>query len=197
MYPESPHVKELRRTATFCIPGLLIWHKAKNGESKMKSTINKLACIVMALTLITGIFTGCKGGNTKFFLRNDISMREKYGSLPAEGTTGDLEYRILGKDEYHCSEKTAGFYVDSLEQPDSPLFLVVTSGNKKTDCHDIDFVDMGYDGSTLWILVREADGTGSKYEKPYVPCCAAVFNRLPSDIRVYDETGKEYKNVFE
>lgn len=161
----------------------------------MNSLIRKILCAVMALTLITGIFTGCSSNDTQFFLPNDISLKTQLGSLPDKGTVGDIEYRILSKDSYSCNEKDSGYYIDQLEQLDSPYFIVITSGTKTTDGAKISIVDLGWDGTTLHILVQEKDASGDDFVSPYSPCCVLKVNELPADIQIHDNNGKVFNLI--
>ena len=68
----------------------------------MNSLIRKILCVVMSLTLITGIFAGCSRNDTQWYIANDISLKTQYGSLPDQGTVGDIEYRILPKESFGC-----------------------------------------------------------------------------------------------
>ena len=161
----------------------------------MKSLIKKIACVLMAFTLITGIFTGCSKSDTQWFLANDISLKTQLGSLPDKGTVGDIEYSILSKDSYSCNEKDSGYYIDQLEQLDTPYFIVITSGSKTTEGAEISIVDLGMDGTTLQILVEEKDASLGKFVSPYSPCVVLEVNKVPAEVVIHSTTGKEFKHI--
>ncbi len=165
----------------------------------MNGTIIKITCAIVTLTLISCIFSGCSAadssGDTEWFLANRVSLKEKYGTLPDEGTVGDLEYRILDKNSYSCDESRSGYYIDMPKQQDSPYYIVVTSGTRRTEGADITIVDLGMDESTLQILVRETDGSNGASALPYSPCCVLEVNRLPEDIEVYGKTGRRFNSL--
>lgn len=161
----------------------------------MNSLIRKILCVVMTLTLITGIFTGCHSGDTKWYLANDISLKTQYGALPEQGTVGDLEYRICPQDAFSCYRKECGYYIDQLEQLDTPYFIVITSGSKTTEGAEISIVDLGMDGTTLQILVEEKDASLGKFVSTYSPCVVLEVNKVPAEIVIHSTTGKEFKHI--
>ena len=161
----------------------------------MNSLIRKILCVVMALTIITGIITGCSSSDTQYFLANDISLKTQLGSLPDKGTVGDIEYSILSKDSYSCNEKDSGYYIDQLEQLDSPYFIVITSGSKTKAGAEISIVDLGMDGTTLQILVKEKDASKGDFVSPYSPCCVLEVNEAPSDIQIHNTNGKVFNPI--
>ena len=131
----------------------------------------------------------------KRFLANDISLKTQLGSLPDKGTVGDIEYSILSKDSYSCNEKDSGYYIDQLEQLDSPYFIVITSGSKTKAGAEISIVDIGMDGTTLQILVKEKDASKGDFVSPYSPCCVLEVNEAPSDIQIHNINGKVFNPI--
>lgn len=163
----------------------------------MNRLIRKIACVVMALTMITGIFTGCSSGGTEYFLDNRISLKEQNGSLPDIGTVGDIQYSILEQNSFSTHEKEFGYYIDTLEQLDSPYFIVITSGPTKYERAEISIVDLGMDGSTLHILVSEKDGTSGPSGSTFSPTCALEVDHLPEDIQIHGKDGKVFNLIEE
>lgn len=70
----------------------------KNAELTVKATA-------------TGVFTGCSSGDTEWFLENKISLKEQNGSLPEEGTGGDIQYKILEKGALSTHASESGYYI--------------------------------------------------------------------------------------
>ena len=72
---------------------------ASKGELKMNKLIKKIACAVMAFTLIAGVFTGCKTNkankNSKpaqtVAMPAFTSVKDQSGELAVQGTVGDME----------------------------------------------------------------------------------------------------------
>lgn len=154
----------------------------------------KLLYTLIALTLVASLFTGCSGesGDTQWFLDKRISLAEKYGTLPAEGQVGSLNYSILEKDSYSCRKSQAGYYVDMLEEPGSPYFIVITLGSKEDE--DVEIVDLGMDGSTLQILIAKKDSS-DKSDSKSSPCCVLKLDSMPDDIVIHDKNGASYKLI--
>ena len=149
----------------------------------------------MALTLIAGVFTGCSKGDTTFVLNNSISWKAQNGSLPETGTVGDIEYTIHQVEPYNAHMDKCGYYIDMLEQLDSPYFIVITSGSKTKAGAEISIVDLGMDGTTLQILVKEKDASNGDFVSPYSPCCVLEVNEAPSDIQIHNINGKVFNPI--
>ncbi len=160
----------------------------------MKKLTRKLACVMMALMLLAGVLTGCSTeSDTQWYLHKSISLQEKYGTLPKEGTVGNLDYRILEKGAFSCYESEAGYYIDMLEEPDSPYFIVITLGSKANDA--VEIVDLGMDGTTLQIVIAHADAAGDESDSKSSPCCVLQVNQMPGSIEIHDRNGRTYELI--
>ena len=95
----------------------------------------------------------------------------------------------------NCNEKDSGYYIDQLEQLDSPYFIVITSGSKTKAGAEISIVDLGMDGTTLQILVKEKDASKGDFVSPYSPCCVLEVNEWPSDIQIHNINGKVFNPI--
>ena len=161
----------------------------------MNRLIRKIASAVMALTLTAGIITGCSSSDTKFFLENRISLKEQNGSLPDQGTVGDIQYRILEQNSFSTNKSKFGYYIDTLDQPDSPYYIVITLGPTTYERAEISIVDLGMDESTLHILVRETDVTSGPTCSTFSPTCVLEVDHLPENIQINGETGKIFNLI--
>ena len=146
------------------------------------------------INTLVSLFTGCSGesSDTQWFLDKRISLAEKYGTLPAEGQVRSLNYSILEKDSYSCRKSQAGYYVDMLEEPGSPYFIVITLGSKEDE--DVEIVNLGMDGSTLQILIAKKDSS-DKSDSKSSPCCVLKLDSMPDDIVIHDKNGASYKLI--
>jgi len=164
---------------------------------KMNRMIRKIACAVMVLTLIAGVFTGCKANiaATTAALPDYTSVKDTSGSLPGKGTVGDMEYSILSKDQYGCYNKDRGYYIDMLEQLDSPYFIVITTGTQTTGGADIEISDFGMQGSTLVIVVEETKASGEKYTGLECPCAVLEVDHMPAEILIVSTTGEQFNPI--
>ena len=166
----------------------------EKGELKMNKLIKKIACAVMAFTLIAGVFTGCKAKTavTTAELPGFTSVKDPSGNLPAKGTVGDMAYTILEKEHYGCYNKSRGYYIDQLEQLDSPYFIVITSGTQTATGADVKITDFGMQGSTLVIVVEETKASGEKYKGLDCPCAVLEVDHLSADLLIVSTTGDQF-----
>ena len=170
----------------------------KKGDMKMNKLIKKIACAVMAFTLIAGVFTGCKADkktSETVALPSFTSVKDPSGNLPEKGTVGDLEYRIMRNDQFGCYNKARGYYIDQLEQLDSPLFIVISGGTQTRTGADITITDFGMQGSTLVIVVEETKANGEKYKGLECPCAELELNDMPADLLIVNTTGEQFEKI--
>ena len=162
----------------------------------MKQLIKKIAVLGIALTLIAGVFTGCKSSKTAettVELPSFTSVKDQSGELPTSGQIGDMEYRILTTAEYgNPVTKDRGYFIDQLEQLDSPYFIVITSGIKHNKGNEIEIVDFGMQDSTLVIVVKEKDGISDDFAGMNSPCATLEVDHdhYPENILVVTTTGE-------
>ena len=164
----------------------------------MNKLIKKIACAVMALTLITGVLTGCKANNSKSSkvdIPSFTSVKNDSGELPSQGTVGDIEYKMLSKEQFGCYNKDRGYYIDQLEQLDTPYFIVISAGTHTASGADIKISDFGMNGSTLVIVVEEYKESGTEYEGLYCPCAALEVNRVPADLLIISTAGEHFEKI--
>jgi hypothetical protein len=178
---------------------------ASKGELKMNKLIKKIACAVMAFTLIAGVFTGCKTNkankNAKpaqtVAMPSFTSVKDPSGELAVQGTVGDMEYTLLTDEQMGCYNKDRGYYFDQLEQLDSPLFVVISAGTQTQEGGDLTIVDLGMQGSTLVIIVEETKASGDKFTGLECPCAALELKGAPADIQVQivSTEGEEFEHI--
>ena len=164
----------------------------------MSKLIKRIACAVMTFTLITGIFTGCKTiktASTTVALPSYTSVKDQSGTLPEKGTVGDIEYTIMKKEQFGCYNKDRGYYIDQLEQLDSPYFIVISGGKHLAADADIEISDFGMQGSTLVIVVEEIKGSGEKNKELDCPCAVLEVNDMPQDLLIVSTTGKQFEKI--
>lgn len=159
----------------------------------MKRWIRKAACAVMAVTLIAGMFTGCKAKAGA--MPDYTSVTEQQGGLPEKGTIGDMEYRVLGKGQMGSYNKPRGYYFDQLEQLNSPLFIVISAGTQTRKGGELKIKDLGLQGSKLVIVVEETKAAGEKYTGLDCPTAALELDHAPSEILIVSTKGEEFKKI--
>jgi len=169
----------------------------------MNTMIKKIACAGIALMFVLGAFTGCKSGNSNTKAKQTValpsftSVKDPDGSLAKKGTVGNIKYEILGKENYGTQEKKRGYYVDQLEQMDSPYFIVVTAGSDVDEGTDIKIVDLGMQGSKLVIVVEESFNPDEAVKRPKTPCCVLEVDHdhMPGEILIVSTSGEEFKSI--
>ncbi|MBQ6016445.1 MAG: hypothetical protein IJL19_01030 [Clostridiales bacterium] len=168
----------------------------------MNRMIKKIACAVMAFTLIAGVFTGCKTNkNSKsaqtVAMPSFTSVKDQSGNLAVQGTVGDMEYTLLTDEQMGCYNKDRGYYFDQLEQLDSPLFIVISAGTQTRTGGDLTITDFGMQGSTLVIIVEETKATGDKFKGLECPSAALELKGAPADIQVQivSTEGEEFEQI--
>ena len=173
----------------------------RKGELKMNKLIKKIACAVMAFTLIAGVFTGCKKTNNAakptVAMPSFTSVKDQSGNLPVKGTVGIMEYTILTDEQMGCYNKDRGYYFDQLEQLDSPLFVVISAGTQTQEGGDLTIVDLGMQGSTLVIVVEETKASGDKFTGLECPCAALslVGATANIDVQIVSTEGEEFEHI--
>ena len=163
----------------------------------MNKLIRKIACAVMAVTLIAGVFTGCKANKaaSTTALPSYTSVKDPSGDLPEKGTVGDMKYTIMKKEQFGCYNKDRGYYIDQLEQLDSPYYIVISGGTQTRTGADITISDFGMQGSTLVIVVEETKASGEKFTGLECPCAELEVDHMPEDLLIVSTTGEQFGHI--
>lgn len=177
----------------------------------MHKGLRTALCATLAFAVIAGI-AGCTltpsqpantNGTTQAttaatYSQNYKSVKEdNNGSLPEKGQVGNMKYEILGKDSYgNLMEKTKvrGYYVDQLEQLDTPYFIVIYSGKKTTGGYDVKIVDLGLNDEELIITVEETSPAkdASVTQAIDYPFCVLKLDQMPKDFKIVNTNGDEF-----
>ena len=162
----------------------------------MNHLIRRIACAVMAFTLMAGVFTGCKANKTsKVDLPQFTSVKDAEGNLPEKGKINDMEYSILSKDQFGCYNKDRGYYIDMLEQLDSPYFIIISAGKEAPSGTDIRIADFGMKDSTLVIVVEEYMDSKAEYKDLNCPCAVLEVTQMPADLLIVSTTGEQFNAI--
>ena len=162
----------------------------------MNRLIRRIACAVMAFTLMAGVFTGCKANkNSKVDLPQFTSVKDAEGNLPEKGKINDMEYSILSKDQFGCYNKDRGYYIDMLEQLDSPYFIIISAGKEAPSGTDIRIADFGMKDSTLVIVVEEYMDSKAEYKDLNCPCAVLEVTQMPADLLIVSTTGEQFNAI--
>ena len=162
----------------------------------MNHLIRRIACAVMAFTFMAGVFTGCKANKTsKVDLPQFTSVKDAEGNLPEKGKINDMEYSILSKDQFGCYNKDRGYYIDMLEQLDSPYFIIISAGKEAPSGTDIRIADFGMKDSTLVIVVEEYMDSKAEYKDLNCPCAVLEVTQMPADLLIVSTTGEQFNAI--
>ncbi len=167
----------------------------------MNKLIKKIACAGIVLMFVLGAFTGCKSGKTgaenTVNLPAYTSVKDPDGNLAQNGKAGEIEYKILSKSSYGTYEKKRGYYVDQLEQLDSPYFIVTTAGSKSEDGTEINIVDLGMQDGKLVIVVEETVNSKDNSSIDGTPCCVLEVdhNHMPSEFLIVSTSANSAKTA--
>ena len=162
----------------------------------MNRLIRRIACAVMAFTLMAGVFTGCKANKTsKVDLPQFTSVKDADGNLPEKGKINGMEYSILSKDQFGCYNKDRGYYIDMLEQLDSPYFIIISAGKEAPSGTDIRIADFGMKDSTLVIVVEEYLDSKAEYKDLNCPCAVLEVTQMPADLLIVSTTGEQFNAI--
>ena len=126
------------------------------------------------------------------------SVKEYYnGEVPDKGVLGEYEFELSDQYSSPLMIKERGYYVDTLEEPDAPYFIVICAGEKNTGGYGIKITDIGLQDGELWITVEETSpAPGDIVTQAFTyPCCVLKLNKLPPKFYVIDNSGKVLSDV--
>lgn len=145
-------------------------------------------CLLMAVLLVFGM-TGCnKASNT-----SEVPLQPE---IAPDGQVGRYHYSITKNTDYFQKSETAGYYIDTLDQPNAPYFVFITSGKKSKGGYGVEVTGIDLDeADNMTITVqfinpasKEAATKGTTY-----PVTMVSLDRLPSDITVETTDGSILK----
>lgn len=155
-----------------------------------KGQIKRAMCVLMLCALALSALTGCSsGGSGDYALDKSISLKEQNGSLPDKGTVGSYDY-VIHNDDNTIYNAKAGYYIDMLDQMDSPYFYRITLGSKAKKI--VKIIDIGMDGSTLKVLIDVVGSSDNSLAKNEAQCCVLELKTQPKNIDIRDTKGRKY-----
>ena len=136
-------------------------------------------CFIMAAVLALGMAGCTKNSNTTQVALQPVIERE--------GNVGGYHYTVEENTSYFRKNETAGYYLDTLDQPNAPYLVFITSGEKKTSGYGVEVTGINVDANdymTITVQFTEPDSKSSvKKEKTY-PTTTVTLDKMPSDITV-------------
>ena len=126
------------------------------------------------------------------------SVKEYYnGEVPDKGVLGEYVFELSDQYSSPLMIKERGYYVDTLDEPNAPYFIIICAGEKNTGGYGIKVIDIGLQDGELWITVEETSpAPGDIVTQAFTyPCCVLKLNKLPPKFYVIDNSGKVLSDV--
>ncbi len=128
-------------------------------------------------------------------------------SYIAEGTVGDYTYEIesnfADNKKYYLDDlKNRCWFADSLDEPNAPLWIIISSGEKHSGGYDIGVVDITEEDGTIVITVGETSPSPDEptTEEMTTPNVTVRFeygtSGTPKDIKVVNTDGVEIPSAY-
>lgn len=114
--------------------------------------------------------------------------------IPAKGTVGGYEYSIYGGAEYFQVSKIPGYYMDMLDQPNSPYMYFITSGEKHTGGYDVLITGIEVDDAdymTVTVEFTSPEPTEAVTEAFTYPMTELSLDKCPTSITIRTTGGVE------
>ena len=190
---------------------------------KMNTGIKATLCITLAFAMAAGIVTGCgKARNketgadepvketTASESESSVLVPVNYGGdaytsvkdsnggvLPQSGEIEGCKFMIAERSDSSPMGKNRGYYIDMLDQPNSPYYVIINSGERNTGGYDIKVVDIGVQDGEVIIIVEETSPSSNDIVTQVItyPSCAVEFDKLPENFRVINTMGEEFKET--
>lgn len=188
----------------------------------MNKGIKATLCITLVFALAAGIITGCGKGSSRKTTdpvkettatsesETSILVPVNYGSdayksvkdsnggkLPQSGEIEGCKFMILERSDSSPMGKNRGYYIDMLDQPNSPYYIIINSGERNTGGYDIKVVDIGVQDGEVIITVEETSPSSNDIVTQVItyPSCTVEFDKLPENFRVINTMGEEFKET--
>ena len=94
-------------------------------------------------------------------------------SFPQAGQTGGYSYEITENCGYFQKSKEQGYWIDALEEPDSPLYIFINSGKNLLDKQKAVVTDMTINGTSVEVtvdFVSLSEVEAQEFENPSKTC---------------------------
>ena len=162
--------------------------------------IIKTVLAVMAFAAVLPGMTACKEAKVTVISApvGYVSAKGDAGELPDTGTLGGYEYSILKPETRGQGiKKNRGYYIDTLEELNSPYLLFISMGEKGSGGYEINVSDvLVNDQGAMTVVVEETSPSGEEVTgEMTAPYCGVKLKKCPDDIKVIDIYGNEFRNL--
>ena len=134
---------------------------------------------------------------TTVFVIGKIILENK--TIALEGTISGIDYKISNNNEYENKKfLKRGFFIDTLNQPNSPYWYIITMGEKSTGGYSIKIVNVKIDkNKNVEVIVRETEPPKNRTVTTaftYPTCCLELSERAET-IVIKNTKGETYKKL--
>ena len=170
-------------------------------NTKIKITIISL---ILAATLCTGCGPASDTDVTTVqtlpvgaVVPADPDETDKETKTPDKGSLAGVDYTIVKNGE-NGRGRLRGYRIDALEQDDSPIYIMIYSGEKSTGGYSIRITDVYEDSDgNFFVKVEETEPDPTSYvtEALTYPSCMLKVNILPKKLKVIDQNENEMEKL--
>ena len=174
-----------------------------NKEIRMTLAAYLLMASVTAGTLAaTAALTGCSrqdsaGDTIASESQVSTSASETKHVLEDKGTIGGIEYEVYNEGHVNGSGKR-GYFIETLDQPDSPYYIIINAGEYASGGYDIRIVDLNIDDQGRFVITVDETSPAPGSEVTAVmtyPYCGLKVNKVPDKLKIVDSNGCEIARV--
>ena len=145
--------------------------------------------VILLAVLVFGL-VGCTGTRTT---SQPVVYQQPF---PKKGIIGGIEYSITPDAGYYRKSKTAGYFIDTLDEPNAPYMFFITSGEKPTTGYGVNIVNIEMDDQNNMVVTVEFTEPTDKNvtkEKTNPTTCLSVMPPYPADVVIQLTNGDMLK----
>ena len=108
-------------------------------------------------------------------------------AIEPEGTVGGFNYTVTENAGYWRESKTPGYFVDSLDEPNSPIFFFITCGEKNTGGYGVVVTDITVDedeNMEITVCFTEPEPDAVVTMALECPMTQVAVDRFPASITI-------------
>jgi len=153
---------------------------------------------IALLALVLGT-TGCFVKKTPLPVTQSSQRTQVSGTpVPDQGTVNGIEYSINYGDYNYYKNKKIGYFVDTLDEPNSPFIVTITQGEKPSGGYSVRVVGIDVDASNTVTITVDfvSPGEGSEVTAAMTyPGCVINFRPQPSNVVVQNTAGVKLERL--
>ena len=134
-------------------------------------------CLIMVCVLVMGL-AGCA---------KKQAPQPAPVSVAPQGDVGGIHYSVTENASYFRKSKTAGYYIDTLDEPNAPYFVFITSGEKKTSGYNVVVTGIDVDANSdvkITVQFTEPESKANVTKGKTYPVTQVTLDQMPGDVTV-------------